>query len=139
MRANRKTDTRPELALRSALHRLGLRFRVDHRLRLPGRRLVRLDIAFPRAKVAVFVDGCFWHSCPEHGVVPVANAAYWVPKLRANVRRDRDLDDALATEGWTTVHVWEHEAAAAAAADIAGIDPLRVLYGREAGPFERGG
>jgi len=130
MRANRKTDTRPELAMRSALHRRGLRFRVDHRLRLPGRRLVRVDIAFPRAKVAVFVDGCFWHCCPEHGVVPVTSAAYWLPKLQVNLRRDHDLDAALAIAGWTTVHVWEHETPAVAAASIARIEPLRSLYRR---------
>lgn len=118
MRANRRTDTGPERALRSALHRLGLRYRVDHRLRLPGRRPIRLDIAFTRAQLAVFVDGCFWHSCPDHGVVPATNRPYWGPKLERNRERDDEVDAALVGAGWTPVHVWEHEAPEAAAAAI---------------------
>ena len=119
MRANRKTDTGPERALRSALHRLGLRYRVDHRLRLPDRRPIRLDIAFTRAHIAVFVDGCFWHSCPDHGVVPVTNRSYWGPKLERNRQRDDEVDAALSAAGWAPVHVWEHEVPEAAAAAIA--------------------
>ena len=94
MRANRRTDTKPELALRHALHRLGYRYRKDYRLDLDGGRRVRPDIAFTARKVAVFVDGCFWHACPEHGSKPRANEWYWGPKLIKNVERDRINDAA---------------------------------------------
>ena len=108
MRANRRTDTKPELALRQALHRLGYRYRKDHRLDLDGGRRVRPDIAFTARKVAVFVDGCFWHACPEHGSKPRANEWYWGPKLIKNVERDRINDAALILAGWTVVRLWEH-------------------------------
>jgi DNA mismatch endonuclease (patch repair protein) len=107
MKANRRTDTKPELRLRSALHALGYRYRKDHRLDLPLRR-VRPDIAFTSRKVAVFVDGCFWHACPEHGSKPKNNEWYWSPKLARNVERDREADNALADAGWTVVRLWEH-------------------------------
>ncbi|HEX4259440.1 MAG TPA: very short patch repair endonuclease [Streptosporangiaceae bacterium] len=107
MRAIKRTDTKPELALRRALHRLGYRFRKDHRLDLPERR-VRPDIAFTARKVAVFVDGCFWHACPEHGSRPAVNQGYWNPKLLRNVERDRAADAALAGAGWQVVRLWEH-------------------------------
>jgi len=106
MRANRRRDTGPELALRRELHRCGLRYRVDFPP-LPELRC-RPDVVFTRARVAVFVDGCFWHRCPEHGAVPVANAEYWLPKLEANVARDRRADAALAAAGWTVMRFWEH-------------------------------
>jgi DNA mismatch endonuclease, patch repair protein len=108
MRANRNADTRPELALRSALHRVGLRFRVGMPIVASATR-VRADIVFTSARVAIFVDGCFWHRCPEHGVSPTANASYWGPKLRGNVERDRRVDGALAVDGWRVVRVWEHQ------------------------------
>ena len=95
MRANRRTDTKPELALRHALHRLGYRYRKDYRLDLDSGRRVRPDIAFTARKVAVFVDGCFWHACPDHGSKPKANEWYWNPKLIKNVERDRMNDAAL--------------------------------------------
>lgn len=100
-------DTRPELELRRELHARGLRYRVDARpdAALRG----RADILFPRARVAVYVDGCFWHSCPEHGVLPKGNREWWRTKLGATVRRDRDTESALARLGWTVVRVWEHE------------------------------
>ncbi len=107
MRGIRRTDTKPELALRAALHALGYRYRKDLRLDLPSRR-VRPDIAFTSRKVAVFVDGCFWHACPEHGSKPKNNEWYWSPKLARNVERDRAADDALAEAGWTVVRLWEH-------------------------------
>ncbi|HEY0937128.1 MAG TPA: very short patch repair endonuclease [Trebonia sp.] len=107
MRSNRRNDTKPELALRGALHALGYRYRKDFRLDLPLRR-VRPDIAFTRRKVAVFVDGCFWHVCPEHGSKPRNNEWYWSPKLARNVERDRAADAALAQAGWTVVRLWEH-------------------------------
>jgi DNA mismatch endonuclease (patch repair protein) len=108
MRANRRTDTKPELALRHALHRLGYRYRKDYRLDLDGGRRVRPDVAFTARKIAVFVDGCFWHACPEHGSKPRANEWYWGPKLVRNVERDRINDAALILAGWTVVRLWEH-------------------------------
>jgi DNA mismatch endonuclease (patch repair protein) len=108
MRANRRTDTKPELALRHALHRLGYRYRKDYRLDLDSGRRVRPDIAFTARKVAVFVDGCFWHACPDHGSKPKANEWYWNPKLIKNVERDRMNDAALILAGWTVVRLWEH-------------------------------
>jgi DNA mismatch endonuclease (patch repair protein) len=108
MRANGRTDTRPELALRKALHRRGLRYRIDRRIPL-GSRGVRPDVSFPALSLAVFVDGCFWHSCPQHATVPKANADYWVPKLAANVCRDRRNDRELEDAGWTVLRFWAHE------------------------------
>ena len=108
MRANRRTDTKPELALRCALHRLGYRYRKDYRLDLDSGRRVRPDIAFTARKVAVFVDGCFWHACPEHGSKPRANEWYWGPKLVKNVERDRINDAALILAGWSVIRLWEH-------------------------------
>jgi DNA mismatch endonuclease, patch repair protein len=114
MRANRRRDTKPELALRRALHGRGLRYRKDLRLDLAGGARVRPDIAFTARRVAVFVDGCFWHACPQHGTRPAANTWYWEPKLAKNVQRDRAADAALASAGWAVVRVWEHEAVDAA-------------------------
>ena len=108
MRANRRVDTKPEVALRSELHRLGYRFRKDFRIDLDDIR-VRPDIVFTRRMVAVFVDGCFWHVCPIHGRYPTANEWYWTPKLHRNIERDRAADQALTNAGWTVVRVWEHE------------------------------
>lgn len=107
MRANRGRDTRPELALRSAVHALGLRYRVSARP-LPDLRRTA-DLVFPRAKVAVFLDGCFWHGCPQHHTVAVTNAGYWAQKVLTNRARDRDTDARLAAAGWISVRIWEHE------------------------------
>jgi DNA mismatch endonuclease (patch repair protein) len=90
------------------MHRHGLRFRVRVAVLAAGLRVVP-DTVFPRARVAVFVDGCWWHRCPEHGVTPKSNTAYWLPKLARNVERDREVDTALASAGWTVVRAWEHE------------------------------
>jgi DNA mismatch endonuclease (patch repair protein) len=98
-----RTSTGPEVALRRALHRLGLRFRLH--LPLPG----RPDIVLTRVRVAVFVDGCFWHRCPQHGNLPRNNAQWWQDKLDRNVARDRAADASLAETGWAVVRVWEHE------------------------------
>lgn len=117
MRANRRRDTKPELALRSAAHAMGARYRVDYLIRVPGLR-VHPDLVFTRRRVAVFVDGCFWHRCPEHATNPRANADYWGPKLLRNVERDREVDSALAAEGWIVLRIWEHEAALTAARRI---------------------
>lgn len=118
MRRNPRRDTKPEVALRSALHRAGLRFRKDLPIRTPER-LVRPDVVFTRARVAVFVDGCFWHCCPVHGNVPRANAAYWEPKLERNVLRDRAVNAALNASGWMVLRAWEHEEPAAVALRVA--------------------
>jgi DNA mismatch endonuclease (patch repair protein) len=108
MQANRRRDTKPELALRSALHRAGFRYRVDYRIDLPGGR-VRPDIVFTRKRIAVFVDGCFWHCCPEHGSRPSINQSYWSPKLARNVERDARNTKLLREADWTVVRIWEHE------------------------------
>jgi DNA mismatch endonuclease, patch repair protein len=130
MRRNPRRNTKPEVNLRSVLHRRGLRFRKDLPIRASGR-VVRPDIAFPRARLAVFVDGCFWHSCPIHGNQPRANTHYWRPKLARNVARDRAVDEALTRAGWQVLRAWEHEDAA----DVAD----RVVYAlAEAGAGRRG-
>lgn len=109
MRANRRADTRPETVLRSALHRRGLRFRKDLLLRLGDGVRVKPDIVFTARKVVVFVDGCFWHVCPEHGRYPTTNEWYWSPKLRRNMERDQIVSKALVGQGWLVIRIWEHE------------------------------
>lgn len=109
MAAIKRRDTTPELALRSALHALGYRFRKDLPIRLGGT-LVRPDIVFTRRRVAIFVDGCFWHCCPVHGRKPTSNGDYWSPKLTSNVQRDRRQTAALESAGWQVLRFWEHEA-----------------------------
>jgi len=108
MRGNRKRDTRPEIQVRSLLHAKGYRFRKDLPLELPSGR-VRPDIVFTRRRLAVFIDGCFWHRCPVHGTSPRANDWYWGPKLDRNVERDRRADESLRTTGWLVLRIWEHE------------------------------
>jgi DNA mismatch endonuclease, patch repair protein len=120
MAAVHRRDTRPEIALRRLLHAAGLRFRKDFRLDLPLGR-VRPDIVFTRRKVAVFIDGCFWHVCPEHSSQPATNQAFWSLKLARNVERDRIADEVLEASGWTVVRVWEHEPVTDAAVRIAEI------------------
>jgi DNA mismatch endonuclease (patch repair protein) len=123
MKGNRRVDTRPELALRSALHRRGLRFRKDVRLRTKQATMT-VDVVFTRQRVAVFVDGCFWHCCPDHGNRPRVNTGYWGEKLRRNVERDRRNTAALQAENWHVVRLWEHtdveEAAAIVMAAVVG-------------------
>jgi len=114
----RRRDTGPEMAIRRLLHARGLRYRVD--AQLPGLRR-RADLVFRAAQVAVFVDGCFWHGCPEHGTQPKNNAAWWAAKIETNTKRDRDTDQRLTADGWTVVRVWEHEAPEVAAARVANI------------------
>lgn len=107
LRAQGRRDTAPELALRSELHRRGLRYRVDRRLG-PGVR-ARGDIVFGPSRVVVFVDGCFWHRCPEHATIPTNNREWWVAKLGANVQRDLRVTKALETAGWEVIRIWEHD------------------------------
>lgn len=106
-------DTAAEIAVRRLLHAAGLRYRVNARP-LPGLRRTA-DIVFTRQRVAVFVDGCFWHACPDHGTVPKANADWWAAKLARNIQRDRDTSEQLAAAGWQVVRIWEHEDPTAAA------------------------
>lgn len=108
-----RSSSGPEVLIRRELHGRGLRFRVNHR-GLPG----RPDIAFTAARIAVFVDGCFWHSCPDHGILPKNNREWWQHKLERNVGRDHEKDIQLENMGWTVVHVWEHERPSAAADTI---------------------
>ena len=110
MRKMPRSSTGPEMLIRRELHSRGLRFRVNHP-QLPG----RPDIAFTGARIAVFVDGCFWHACPDHGILPKNNREWWRSKLESNTRRDREKDAQLDTIGWITMHVWEHEDAVDAA------------------------
>jgi DNA mismatch endonuclease, patch repair protein len=117
MQGNRRRDTKPELAVRRAAHALGLRYRVDARP-LPDLNR-RADLVFSRAKVAVFVDGCYWHGCPEHATAARTNAAYWGPKISRNRSRDEETDRLLRQAGWLTLRIWEHEDPAAAAERIA--------------------
>lgn len=106
-------DTAPEMAVRRELHRRGLRYRVHYR---PERTIRSTpDITFTRARVVVFVDGCFWHQCPEHGTSPSHNSTWWLAKLSRNVERDRRTNEAFTELGWTVVRVWEHESATRAA------------------------
>lgn len=102
-----RRDTGPEVALRKALHAAGYRFRVVYPV--PGNRRRSIDIAFTKAKVAIFVDGCFWHGCPVHGTQPKANSAWWAAKLASNRARDTDTDQLLQNAGWHVVRIWEHE------------------------------
>ena len=116
MKSQRRRETQPELDLRRVLWARGLRYRVDYPL-FPGLRR-RADLAFLGPHVAVFVDGCFWHRCPEHGSEPRANRDWWEQKLDRNVQRDRDTDARLLAAGWAVVRVWEHEPVDVAAARV---------------------
>jgi DNA mismatch endonuclease (patch repair protein) len=100
-------DSSTERALRSALHRQGRRFRKQYSP-VPGVRC-RADVVFPSARLLVFVDGCFWHRCPQHGTSPKTNSEWWRTKLDANVERDRRNDSDLRTAGWSVLRFWEHE------------------------------
>ncbi len=117
MRGNHRRDTRPELALRRLLHGSGHRFRVDLLIEACGVK-VRPDIVFTRRRVAVFIDGCFWHSCPKHGNQPNSNVGYWLPKLQRNQERDSRVTAALEAAGWKVLRIWEHEPVEEAASRV---------------------
>lgn len=107
MQSNRGRDTKPEMALRSAVHALGLRYRVSSR---PIKELRRTaDLVFSKARVAVFLDGCFWHGCPDHHTAASTNSAFWAKKVADNRERDRDTDRRLIEANWAVLRVWEHE------------------------------
>jgi DNA mismatch endonuclease, patch repair protein len=128
MLGNRSRDTRPELAVRSAVHALGLRYRVSVRP-LPELRRTA-DLAFTAARVAVFVDGCFWHGCPWHHTTAARNASYWADKVARSRQRDRDTNQRLADAGLAVVRVWEHEEPASAAIRIAKVVRTRSRQAR---------
>lgn len=107
MERQARKDTKPELELRRRLFAAGLRYRVN--VPAPGLHRRSIDIAFPRAKVAIFVDGCFWHGCSEHGVSPKNNAAWWSAKIRGNQARDAETVRHMEALGWDAMRVWEHE------------------------------
>ncbi|ORA38207.1 very short patch repair endonuclease [Mycobacterium aquaticum] len=107
MRANKSRDTTPELAIRRFLHAAGLRYRVNARPIPQLRRTA--DVVFTRRRVAVFIDGCFWHGCPEHHRLPTANSEYWMAKVQRNSARDKDTDAKLRDAGWVVLRYWAHE------------------------------
>ena len=112
----RRRDNGPELAVRRLLHAAGLRYRVTYPV--PGQRRRTMDIAFTRARVAVYIDGCFWHGCPVHGTSPRANARWWADKIATNCARDLDVTAQLEALGWTVLRFWEHEDPAIVAATV---------------------
>ncbi|MFD0064889.1 very short patch repair endonuclease [Streptomyces sp. NPDC056637] len=114
-----RKDTAPEVAVRRLLHASGLRYRLH--VRVPDMPRRTIDIAFTRAKVAVFLDGCFWHGCPEHATQPKANAEWWRAKLDRNMARDRETTECLTTSGWTVLRFWEHEDPVEVAARLAAV------------------
>lgn len=130
MQVQRTRDTAPELAIRRLLHAQGLRYRVDE-APLPGLRR-RADIVFGPAKVAVYVDGCFWHGCPQHGNRPTRNADYWAAKLDRNRRRDADTDAQLTAAGWLALRLWEHEPPEEAASRVASVVSQRRTKRKQA-------
>lgn len=107
MQANRGRDTTPELAVRSLLHARGFRYRVNVPLAFDRRR--RADITFSRVRLAVFIDGCYWHGCPYHFQLPKTNATFWQTKIAGNQSRDAETDAALRASGWSVLRFWEHE------------------------------
>ncbi|WP_184987610.1 very short patch repair endonuclease [Sphaerisporangium rubeum] len=107
MSKQRRRDTGPEVSIRKLLHASGLRYRVAWSI--PGMKRRSIDIAFTRAKVAIFVDGCFWHSCPEHATRPAVNDTWWSEKLAKNVARDMATNEHLKQAGWRVIRIWEHE------------------------------
>lgn len=128
MQGNKSRDTKPEIAVRSAVHALGMRYRVSAR---PLRDLRRTaDLVFRKARVAVFVDGCFWHGCPEHHAPPKTNARYWATKIQGNKRRDEDTTEQLRKEGWTVLRFWSHEEPLSVATQIANVVATKVRAGK---------
>jgi len=119
MSRQRRRDTEPEVAIRKVLHAMGLRFRVT--LPIPDMPRRTMDIAFTRARVAVFVDGCFWHVCPEHATSPASNAEWWAHKLSKNQARDLATNSHLTALGWEVVRIWEHDDPIEAASRIADV------------------
>lgn len=124
MLRTRRRDTGCEMALRRLLHAMGLRYRVDHPLPIDRRR--RADLVFTGARVAVFVDGCFWHGCPLHGTTPRANRDWWMAKIDANRARDQDTIQRLRGIDWVGLRVWEHEDPGETARSVANVVRQRL-------------
>lgn len=120
----RRRDTKPEIDVRRLLHARGLRYRVAYPV--PGMARRSIDIAFTRAKIAVFLDGCFWHGCVDHGTRPRANTGWWDAKLQRNAARDSETNDVLRAAGWQVLRFWEHEAPEVVAARIVAAVGRRV-------------
>lgn len=118
MRSTRRRDIKPERLLRSELHRRGLRFVVDRAV--DGTRR-RADIVFRGPRIAVYVDGCYWHNCPTHGTTPKENRSWWEEKFEANRSRDADTDARLTQDGWRVLRFWEHDDSADAADAVAAL------------------
>ncbi|MGC4964261.1 very short patch repair endonuclease [Gordonia sp. DT101] len=128
MRGNRRRDTEPELAVRRRLHRMGLRYRVDYPP-LSGHRRNRADVVFTKAKVAVFIDGCFWHGCPEHHRPANTNATFWSSKVEQNRARDQLVTARLQEAGWVAMRFWEHDDPQVVAKEIATVVRERLAAG----------
>jgi len=124
MQRQRRRDTVPEMALRKAVHARGLRYRVDSPL--PGMPRRRADLLLTRARIAIFVDGCFWHGCPDHASASVSNAEWWAAKLLKNQGRDASTDEHLRGLGWAVLRFWEHEDMGAAAGIVVGTWRSRI-------------
>ena len=107
MRQQRRRDTAPELLVRRELFACGLRYRIHYPV--PGLQRRTIDVAFPKRKLAVFIDGCFWHGCPDHGTSPRANYEWWTSKIDGNRARDLQTTEALESAGWSVLRFWEHE------------------------------
>lgn len=130
MQSNRRRETSPELAVRRLLHARGLRYRVDVPLDFDRRR--RADIVFPAARLVVFIDGCFWHGCPEHYSVPATNAEFWATKRTKNMARDIETTSRLESAGWHVMRFWEHEPPVAVVDDVADTyRRLRTIWQRD--------
>jgi DNA mismatch endonuclease, patch repair protein len=128
MQGNKSRDTKPEIAVRSAVHALGMRYRVSAR---PLRDLRRTaDLVFRNARVAVFVDGCFWHGCPQHHAPPKTNATYWATKIQGNKMRDEDTTERLRKGGWTVLRFWSHEEPLSVAMQIARVVAANIRAGK---------
>ena len=128
MQGNRSRDTKPELAVRSAVHRRGIRFRVAARP-LPELRRTA-DLVLRKTRIAVFVDGCYWHGCPEHHTQPATNSEYWADKIAGNISRDAETTDHLQRAGWTVLRFWEHENPEAVADRVQ--ETVNAALGKEA-------
>ncbi|MFK8847578.1 very short patch repair endonuclease [Streptomyces sp. Ac-502] len=130
MRRQGRRDTKPEMALRRLLYTAGLRYRLQRRV--PGMPRRTIDIAFPGLQVAVFVDGCFWHGCPDHATHPKANAQWWRDKLEGNMTRDAETTAHLESVGWTVLRFWEHEAPQEVAKQVSDVVQAAKVAGTRA-------
>lgn len=134
MQGNKGRDTAPELAVRRLLHALGFRYRVNRRPEKDIRRTA--DLVFATTRVAVFVDGCYWHGCPEHYAAPATNASYWSDKVSTNRARDVETNQLLHERGWTVLRFWEHQPPMSVATEIAEVVAMKRNHGGEGSTAE---